>query len=219
MRGTSNDSTVNGQYYRDLYLTKLAFPGNGTVLSYVPKNISKDLRGVPNGTASRSEESVFPSAAHEVVNGKIHYMWMSDFEPGTALQPSFGNDPEVENAIMYDTIGVTRSIFRSVARVLSANGSFPVTGLTTATPAGTELVAVPNPTAGKVALHLRLPQATRATVVVRNLLGQEVARLPLTNLPAGVSSLPLDLTGVSAGVYVCTVQAEGFTLSRRVVRQ
>lgn len=207
-------SSITGHYYRDLYLLKLAFPGNGTVVAYVPNNISRDLRGVPGGAARHREESVYPSAEHRVINGRLHYTWMSDSIPGYMLQPN--TVPPTYSAIMYDTIGVSPAIFPRVAFVIRSN---PTTGLATAAPAGTELVAVPNPTTGKVALRLRLPQDTRATVVVRNLLGQEVARLPLTELAAGSHNLPLDLSGVSAGVYVCTVQAEGFTLSRRVVRQ
>lgn len=104
--GTTDDGTANGQYYRDLYVVRLSFTGNNQVQTYAPKNISRDLEGVFDGAASISEESVFPSAVHNVVNGKIHYQWMSDFAPGTALLPSSGADPEGENAIMYDAMNL-----------------------------------------------------------------------------------------------------------------
>ena len=216
MRGTTNNGQADGQYLRDLYLFKLSFPGNGTVRAYVPKNISRDLRGVADGAAStHGEESVFPSVAHDVVNDLIHYQWQSDFEPGTALQPGTGPDPQVQSAIMYDTINVTSTVFNRVARVLTGpTGLAPEVAAYVANAS-----AVPNPTPGRLTLHLTMKQPTRATVVVRDVLGQEVRRLPVTNLQRGENAVSLDLSSLSAGVYLYSVQADGFTLTQRVVKQ
>lgn len=217
MRGTSNTGQADGQYYRDLYLFKLTFPGNGTVRAYVPKNISRDLKGIIDGAAAgRLDESVFPSVAHEVVNNVIHYQWQSDGEPGTALQPTFGpgTDPQVQSAIMYDTIGVTTRLFTQVARTLSAGP----TGLSAATAAGVRLSASPNPTTGRLTVHLTLPQPARAALVLRDVLGREVLRRPATLLATGDHSLALDLSALPAGMYFYSVQTDGFTHTQRVVK-
>lgn len=217
MRGTSNTGQADGQYYRDLYLFKLSFPGNDTVRAYVPKNISRDIKGIADGAAAANlEESVFPSVAHEMVNNTIHYQWQSDFEPGTALQPIIPSpDPQVESAIMYDTIGVTSTMFTVVARTLTSGP----TGV--AAPAAAYVAsasAAPNPTTGRLTLHLTLKQATRATIAVRNALGQEVLRLPATALTTGKNAVQLDLSHLAGGVYFYSVQADQFTLTRRVVK-
>ncbi|MBC7446517.1 MAG: T9SS type A sorting domain-containing protein [Hymenobacteraceae bacterium] len=215
MRGTSNDGTPTGQYYRDLYLFKISFPGNGTVLAYVPKNISRDLRGIAGGASSRSEESVFPSVAHEIVDNTIHYQWMSDFEPGTALLPGQNPDPEVESAIMYDTIGVTNTMFTQVARILTGQ---PLGVATQAAAYVSSVSAVPNPTTGRLLVHLTLHQATRASIVVRDVLGREMVRLPATNLTKGANTAQLDLSHLPSGIYFYSVQADRFTLTERVVK-
>ena len=54
VQGTSNTGDEEGQYYRDLYLLKLSFPGGNDVQAFEPKNISRDLRSIPDGAASTS---------------------------------------------------------------------------------------------------------------------------------------------------------------------
>ena len=212
--GTSNTGAADGQYLRDLYMQRLTFSGGPIVQTYVPKNISRDLKGITDGAAgANGEESVYPSAVHTIMGGKIHYQWMSDYEPGNALQPTAGPDPEVENAIMYDNIDLT-----TVTWVTDA----VITGLKDRAELAANVMSVsasPNPTTGKTTLHLNLKQGARATITVRNVLGQEVLRLPATALTTGANSVSLDLSGQSAGVYFYTVAADKFTLTQRVVKQ
>ncbi|MBC7448048.1 MAG: T9SS type A sorting domain-containing protein [Hymenobacteraceae bacterium] len=209
--GTSSDGTAQGQYLRDLYLKKLSFPGGGQVVTYQAKNISRDIKNIPDGAAaSNGEESVYPSALHTVENNFIHYQWMSDFEPGTALQGT-PVDSEVENAIMYDRIDVS---------TLTWSAPVIVTGIREELAANVLAVsASPNPTTGKTTLNLNLKQDARATIVVRNVLGQEVLRLPATSLAVGLNAVSLDLSSQGAGVYFYTVAADKFTLTQRVVKQ
>jgi Secretion system C-terminal sorting domain len=205
----SNDGTVDGQFLRDLYLKKLSFTG-GQIQSYVAKNISRDIKNIADGAAAQAgEESVFPSAVHTLENNFIHYQWMSDFEPGTALQGD-PVDTEVENAIMYDRIDVTTvnwgtpAIVTGMAEDLAANVA--------------SAFAAPNPTTGVTTLALNLKQAANAMVIVRNTLGQEVLRVPANNLHTGLNTIHLDLSGKAAGVYFYTVAADKFTFTKRVVK-
>ena len=213
--GTSNTGAEDGQYLRDLYLNKLTFPGNMMVNVGVQKNISRDIYNIADGAAAaNNEESVYPSAVHMIMGGKMHYQFMSDFEPGNALQPTGAADPEVENAVMYDNITV-------------ANHTFPV-GLTITGVTGTRedaanyvagVSAAPNPTTGRTTLHLNLKQNATAAIVVRNVLGQEVLRVPVSALNAGQNTVDLDLSNQASGVYFYTVAADKFTLTQRVVKQ
>ena len=209
--GTSNDGTVDGQYFRDLYLARLTFPGGNQVAVDLPKNISRDIEGITDGAAAlNGEESVYPSALHTVENNLIHYTWMSDFEPGNALQPDPGADPEFENAIMYDNIQLP----------LTWTPDVVITGRRAEMPAMVQAAyATPNPTTGRTVLSIGLQQAATATITVRNVLGQEVLRLPAQNMSVGMNTVNLDLSNEGAGVYFYTVSSNKFSFTKRVVKQ
>lgn len=210
--GTSDDGTSDGQYYRDLYLQRVSFTSSNQVQFYTPQNISRDLNNITDGTASVSEESVFPSVVHSVINGKIHYQWMSDFAPGNALQPATGADPEGENAIMYDAIDL------STVTWTAGNLEACVTGLAVAPDHVTFASVAPNPTTGQTTLTLDAKQAARATVTVTDVMGRQVLRLPAADLQRGINKLNLDLSNVRPGVYFYTVTTDKFTLTQRVVK-
>ncbi len=213
--GTSNDGTLDGQFHRDLYVKKLEFAG-GQIKSFASQNISRDLRGIPDGAAAQNtEESVYPSAVHTLQNNFIHYQWMADFEPGTALQGT-PVDAEVENAIGYDRLDVTAVNWRTPV-IVTPTAVVTATAADVATTVADASVA-PNPTTGISTLSLTLKQAANATVIVRNPLGQEVLRVPAGNLHTGLNTINLDLSGQAAGVYFYTVSADSFLLTRRVVK-
>ncbi len=85
--------------------------------------------------------------------------------------------------------------------------------------AGPALLALaPNPTAGAVALH-NLSGATRLTLALRSVLGQELLP-PTAGTPAAVEArLNAVLGTAAAGVYVVTVQANNQTQHLRLVRE
>ncbi len=206
--GTSNNALVEGQFLRDLYLQRISFAG-GQATAYRSKSISRDIEMIADGAAAANgEESMFPSAHHFVENDMIHYQWMSDFEPGTALQGDPVDD-ENENAVMYDRINVAALSWADPAP-LSVRGDLPANVISTS--------VAPNPTTGKTTLHLNLKQDARATITVRNVLGQEVLRVAATSLTAGANTVSLDLSAQSAGVYFYTVSSDKFSLTQRVVK-
>ncbi|MFO7674847.1 MAG: T9SS type A sorting domain-containing protein [bacterium] len=88
-----------------------------------------------------------------------------------------------------------------------------------AAPAEPVFVSVaPNPLAGRVAtLHYNLPAAGPATVRVCDAAGRTVLSRGLGRARAGAASLDLDRLG--AGVYLVTVEAAGFTATRKLVVQ
>ena len=67
--------------------------------------------------------------------------------------------------------------------------------------------AYPNPTRGAARLVLHLPEASRVTVRVFNVLGQEVARPLDGQAGAGAREVTVETGGLAAGVYVVRAEA------------
>lgn len=227
VRGTSNGGDTTGQPFRDLYLLKGNNVGGGVLKWNKPIDISRYKGSVASagGAALNLVESVYPSAAPIIHNdNKLHYQWMSDGEPGVALD----EDPSVENAIMYDAIDLATAPFELLPDSIQPTSLAPRGGFIPFVTVGlpeaaaayvSSLSAAPNPTTGITTLNLTLRQDARATIVVRNVLGQEVLRVPATGYKAGSSTVRLDLSGQSAGVYTYTVSADKFSLTKRIVKQ
>lgn len=99
-----------------------------------------------------------------------------------------------------------------------------VTGIGDALPAAFALtLAAPNPFAGTTALECALPRASRVRVVVLDAAGRVVRELAAGLRPAGRARVEWDGRGtdgraVAPGVYLCRMEAEGFTATRRLVR-
>lgn len=81
---------------------------------------------------------------------------------------------------------------------------------------GLELVARPNPVAGRGVVALTLDRAMDVRVRLFDVTGREVATLAEGALAAGTTDVAVDATGLSAGVYVLRVEADGQTATRRL---
>jgi hypothetical protein len=68
----------------------------------------------------------------------------------------------------------------------------------------------PNPFNPSTTIRYHLPEASRVTITVSDLLGREIAVLVNDQRPAGYHSLPFSGAGLSSGVYVCTINAGRF---------
>ncbi len=202
VQGASNTGTDTGQPFRDLYVM-VGRPGVDSVSWSTPLNISRDIYNVADGgSALNLVESAYPSMDPKVAaDGILHFIWMSDDEPGNNLNAN-STDPARENAICYSSVTKSRVLG------VSAQAAAYVNAVSTA----------PNPTTGLTALHVDMKQAATASVVVRNVLGREVARVPATALSRGANTLRLDLSNLASGVYFYTVSGANFSLTQRVVK-
>ncbi|HUI66029.1 MAG TPA: T9SS type A sorting domain-containing protein [Bacteroidota bacterium] len=82
------------------------------------------------------------------------------------------------------------------------------------TPEGFSLLGnFPNPFNPSTIIRISLPVASRVTLRVFNLLGQEVATLIDEERPAGIYDVPFAASGLASGVYICRMQAGSFTVS------
>ncbi len=73
----------------------------------------------------------------------------------------------------------------------------------------------PNPFNGTTVVRFGLPEQSRLTVSIFNLLGQEVARLADGTQEAGLASLTWDAGVLPSGVYLCRFVAESTRDARR----
>ena len=74
----------------------------------------------------------------------------------------------------------------------------------------------PNPFANQTNLQFSTAQAGAATLVAYNLVGEQIINDNLGTLPAGEHNHVLDFNGVTAGVYLVTLNAGGQTTTMRV---
>lgn len=73
----------------------------------------------------------------------------------------------------------------------------------------------PNPFNPSTIIRIELPFASRVTLKVFDVLGQEVVTLLDEDRPAGVFDIPFAAYGLASGVYVYQMQAGTFVASRR----
>ena len=78
-------------------------------------------------------------------------------------------------------------------------------------------LAFPNPTKGKLSVHVEVGQPSNLNVSVRNLLGQEVAKLESINANGPIDS-DLDLSKLAEGIYLIDITTDrGEQSIRRIV--
>jgi len=75
----------------------------------------------------------------------------------------------------------------------------------------------PNPFNPSTTIRFELPRASRMTLKVYNLLGQEVMTLVDEEKPAGVYDVRFDAGGLSSGMYVYRLRAGDFVSTKRLV--
>ncbi len=85
-------------------------------------------------------------------------------------------------------------------------------------PAGFELkAAAPNPFNPSTWLNFSLPETMEARLVIHDLRGREVALLQSGLLERGEHSIRFDANGLSAGIYLASLQAEGQVQTQKLV--
>lgn len=80
---------------------------------------------------------------------------------------------------------------------------------------GVEMTVGPNPARGAATLRVTLAEAQSVRVTLTDVLGRDVPALDRA-LPAGASSLPLDVSRLAPGVYAARLVADGASASVRL---
>jgi hypothetical protein len=75
----------------------------------------------------------------------------------------------------------------------------------------------PNPFNPSTTIQFELPSRAQTTLKVFNLIGEQVDELVRGSLPAGTHAVVWDAEGMSSGVYVYRLEAEGVVATRKLV--
>jgi hypothetical protein len=75
----------------------------------------------------------------------------------------------------------------------------------------------PNPFNPSTTIEFAIPQGSKVTLIVYDILGRHVATLINEELPAGVYTHLFNAAELASGVYVYRLQAEGFAQSKKFI--
>lgn len=191
---TEDDISTDNKNFRDIYVT-------------VSKDGGKSWSGIKNLTSwlGLNVEQIFGSASKRM-DGRLHLTFLQKTSIG---RYDATNNPGAAGVhdVMYMVID-TADIFgtlTSIGEVKMNNELFTV---------GQNY---PNPMVNTTSIPVNFKSAADVKVSVIDLTGKLVFEGNYNNIPAGSSSIDLQLNNLSSGVYVYTVEAEGFKTSRRML--
>jgi hypothetical protein len=186
----NNPPDVQVYYYDIVY----AYSEDGGVTWSTPEIAVS----VPN------ETSTFPSIAGvEVGSGTatVHFVYYYDAIPGSAVLGT--NGYSTESVWRYDTIEFTTTL--SVGSESGAVSDFQLEQ------------NYPNPFNPSTTINYTLPERSEITLKVYDILGNEVATLVNTTQEAGKYDVSFDATRFASGLYIYTLNAGKYTLSKKMM--
>lgn len=191
---TEDDISTDSKNFRDIYI--VTSKDGGVTWSGI-KNLTSWL-GLNN-------EQVFGSLSKKM-DGRLHMTFLQKASVG---RYDATNNPGAAGThdVMYMAID-TADIFgtlTSIGEVKLNNELFTI---------GQNY---PNPVLNSTTIPVNFKQAADVKITVIDLMGKVVFEGSYENIPAGSSQLDLSLNNLSAGVYVYTVEANGFKTSRRML--
>lgn len=162
-------------------------------------------------------ESMFPSVAPTLVNGKLSIGWQQDYIAGCEIK-------EIENAavasepsniyfmqIAADSIGVYNN-----TKEIPQGMWIDHTGIADNTLAGMQLY--PNPATNNVHVAIVSAETSNATLAIYNLVGQMVYSENVA-LTEGNNMMEVNINSLNAGIYMVNVKtAKGTSTQKLIVR-
>jgi hypothetical protein len=76
---------------------------------------------------------------------------------------------------------------------------------------------MPNPATATARLAITLSEPASVSGEISNMMGQQVSTLPARRLQAGSNELTLDVSGLSAGIYFCTLTTGTESVTRKMI--
>lgn len=192
---TPNDTDAVGLNYLDIYATGSA-DGGATWGS-----------PVVNLTDSRGTEDKYVSVARRV-DENLHFVYGSDDVNGGAVQP--GNQT-TSTFMMYYSFPAAQI---PTTPPSSVSDHDPSAGL----PADYALAQnFPNPFNPATAISFNLPASVKVKLEVFNAIGQKVATLVNSKLPAGSHTATWNAANMPSGIYFYKLEAGNFNQTRKMV--
>ena len=190
---TEDDISADSKNFRDVYMIHSKDGGNTwsdilNCTSFLGFNL----------------EQIFASLAKDV-DGNVHMTFMQ--------KASIGRYDATNNP---GATGPYDIVYMKIDTASIHNGSF--TGLESAK---NDLFTVnqnyPNPFTGITSVPVNFKRSTDVTVRIMDLTGKEVFVNNYNNVPAGASTLEINASTLSSGLYLYSIEAEGFKVSRRLI--
>jgi len=128
-----------------------------------------------------------------------HALWLQDNSPGVSL---FGEGDSAMSPWVYATNPVITGIEDEkdgILRSFTLKQNFP------------------NPFNPATQIEYSLPVSSKVSLIIYNLMGQEIARLVNGEQIAGVHSVRWDAAGLSSGIYFSRLRASGFVETKKMV--
>jgi len=148
-------------------------------------------------------ECVFASVAANSDND-LHFIYQSDNQPGLCVRGD--EDPVTDNEIVYSAYPKSQI---GIQNWTSINEE----------PAISDVMVYPNPATNQAQIVLSSNRASDVQVSVYNTMGQLVNTFNQYVVAGGVQKITLNLENLQSGVYFVSVQAEGVTLSTKLIVQ
>lgn len=189
---TEDDISTDNKNFRDVYLV-------------YSKNGGATWSNIQNVTAwlGLNVEQIFASLSKKM-DGRLHMTFLQKGSIGRYSETNPGA------AGVHDIIYMvmdTADIFGTITAINPVENN--------------ELFTVgqnfPNPSNGNTIIPVSFKNTTSVQVTVVDLLGKELFNQSFEHVAAGNAQLPLNLSSLNPGVYVYSVEADGFKTSRRMI--
>lgn len=183
----------NGGKYRNVYLTYSK--DNGLTWADTAFNASSFI-GI-------GEEHMFGSLAR-TVNSSLHYTFLQSAING--LYSASNNSGKTGDFNVYYVNIPVADVMARVVGVKELKNNVIEVGQN-----------YPNPSNGSTVVPVNFKQAGDATVTVTNLIGQVVYSKTFTNNSTGLNNLEINLNNANAGVYIYSVETEGYKITNKMI--
>ncbi len=160
---------------------------------------------IQNLTSTIENEEAFACVA-KLVDDNLHILYMSDVEPGTALTNS---DADNTNEMKYLKVA-TADVLNETAGINNLSSSNKLFSVSQ---------NFPNPFSGETTISVNLNQASHLNISVSNLLGQQLLLVTSSNSNAGKYSFNVDGSKLSAGIYLYTIKAGNYSITKKMIVQ
>jgi len=174
--------------YRHYYITKLA-------VDSVNWANPIDLTG---NVIHAYDECIFGSMSY-TTNNKIHMVYQADPVPGLAVRGD--KTPYDDNQIFY--VNIDKS---DIGAGIHENQNNAVS-----------MSIYPNPTSDYAYIDLNLAKSSVVSVIVTDLVGQQVMNKTMGQLSSGSHNLPIAVSSLKSGIYFFTVQAGNNKVTKKIV--